>query len=104
MTEQTSTRRGQSWFGRKAARRTVLGGFGAAALGSATTVFGTQTAQAYDDACCYLAYAPGNYNNCMSGRHYAWSCQWTQTVYCSCCERKRDDGTYYASAYHCEHI
>jgi hypothetical protein len=104
MKEQEIKARGPSWLRKKAARRSVLGGFGAAALTSATTVFGSQTAQAYDDACCNLAYAPSNYTTCMNGRHYAWSCQFTQTVYCSCCERKRDNGSYFASAYHCEHI
>lgn len=104
MKEQANKPRGSGWWERKTARRSVLGGFSAAALTSASAVFGSETAQAYDDACCHLAYAPSNYTTCMNGSHYSWSCQYTQTVYCGCCERKRANGSYFASAYHCEHI
>lgn len=104
MKSKTTSARSPGWLAKTAARRTVLGGFGAAALTGASAVFGSESAQAFDDACCHLAYSPGSYSACMSGSHYSWSCQFTQTVYCGCCERKRSNGSYYASAYRCEHV
>ena len=102
MKESGGRARSPSWLGGKAGRRSILGGFGAAALTSATAVFGRQEAQAAaGDACCSLVYPPGNYGACMDGRHYAWTCKVSSTKQCVCCERLRTDGDIYASAFRC---
>lgn len=86
-------------------RRRFLSVFGSTALASSAIIFGSRDeAQAGNYACCYLVYAPSSYSACRSGRNYTWNCQWTATTGCSCCERMRADGTYYASAYSCSRV
>jgi len=56
--------------------------------------------------CCSLAYCPPNttYSSCISVSHYMWECTASGGfLYCWCCEKKRSDGSYYASALQCQY-
>lgn len=89
----------------KVGRRGILWGFGASALATSVTVFGTRTAaSAANYACCNLVFAPSSYSTCRANNNYTWYCQWTATVGCGCCERKNSAGTIIASAYQCDHV
>jgi hypothetical protein len=91
---------------RRFARRGFLSTLGAGGLTAAATLFGRVTpAQAASCGCCNLVYCPPNttMSSCRSVSHYLWGCSINYYLHCSCCEKKRSDGTYYASAYSCQY-
>lgn len=92
-------------------RRRFLGLFGASGLAAAGVVFGgSSPAQAQDGlchrACCSLYTCPNvSMTHCRSGADYTWTCKYTSTTGCSCCEHgglgSAWDGH---SAYSCERV
>ncbi len=90
---------------RRFGRRGILKGLGAGALATSAVVFGAPgTANAANYACCNLVHSPSSYTSCKNARpNYIWTCRWTSTTGCSCCE-KGSSGNYTASAYKCERV
>ncbi|CCH20658.1 hypothetical protein [Micromonospora lupini] len=88
-------------------RRGVLRGIGAGGLAAAVAVFAKGSpAQAANWNCCTLDYVPPNISmtTCLNASHYVWTCTFGTVgpIYrCQCCERKRADGSYNASAGKC---
>lgn len=74
-------------------------------------VFGKESASAMvrpaaSCGCCNLVYCPPNtsYSSCTSVSHYMWECTMPSGFeYCNCCEKKRSNGTYFASGYQCQY-
>ncbi|MCM4080892.1 hypothetical protein [Paractinoplanes hotanensis] len=90
---------------RRFGRRKLLKGVGAGALATSAVVFGAPgTANAANYACCSLVFAPSSYSACAgASKKYIWTCRWTSTTGCSCCE-KGTSPNYTASAYRCERV
>jgi len=68
-------------------RRGFLARAGAAGLTAAATMFGgapPAQAQTYPVLCCNLQY--GQHADCWSGADYIWSCSYTVSLWCRCCE------------------
>lgn len=88
-------------------RRGFLQRVGAGGLVVTAAVFGKTPAAAGATTsvcgCCGLVYCPPNttLSSCQSVSHYLWVCV-NGVIRCSCCEKKNNQGQYYASAYQCE--
>ena len=90
----------------KANRRRFLTLVGAGGLATAGVVFGNASAaHAYcSRACCMLYVCPNvTMSHCRSGANYTWTCRYTATRGCSCCEHGGLGSSFHGhSAYYCE--
>lgn len=98
---------GGSGGGGRVRRRRFLSFLGGGGLAAAGALFGvTASAEAAGGCgCCNLVYCPANtsISSCRSVSHYLWGCSMSASLHCSCCEKKRSNGSYYASAYSCQY-
>ena len=92
---------------RSIGRRRFLSVLGGSGLTAAGALFGSagRAEAAGGCGCCNLVYCPANTSigSCQSVSHYLWGCSVTGSLHCSCCEKKRANGSYSASAYSCQY-
>ena len=91
-----------------AGRRRFMRWLGVGGLTTSAAIFGDRAAASAtcNVACCHLYICPDvTYNFCRSGANYTWSCMYTGTVGCGCCETGGLQPNWTGhSAYQCDHV